>query len=75
MPTLTIAEAQQQLPQIIERLHPGEEVAITRDDRTVARILPPELPRGTPVYGRGKGKVLSYIDDDDHLKDFAEYTE
>jgi antitoxin (DNA-binding transcriptional repressor) of toxin-antitoxin stability system len=73
MTTLTIEEVQAQLPQLIDQLRPGEEVAITRDDKIVARILPPELPKGTPIYGRGKGKMSPWIEDDSHLEHFAEY--
>jgi antitoxin (DNA-binding transcriptional repressor) of toxin-antitoxin stability system len=73
VPTLTVAEAQSRLPQIIDQLRPGEEVVITRDDRPVARLLPPALPKGVPVYGRGKGKMSLDADDDSHLADFAEY--
>lgn len=73
MPTLTIEEVQARLPQIIDELHPGEELVITRDDRPVARLLSPELPKGVPIYGRGKDMLVAYIDDDEHLKDFAEY--
>lgn len=32
-----------------------------------------ERPKGIAVIGRGKGMLVSYIDDDEHLKDFAEY--
>jgi hypothetical protein len=31
------------------------------------------LPVGTPIVGRGRDKLISYVDDDEHLKDFAEY--
>ena len=72
MPTLTIDEAQSQLPQLIDQLRPGEEVVITRDNKPVARIVPPELPKGVPIIGRGKDKLIAYLDDDEHLKDFAE---
>jgi hypothetical protein len=30
-----------------------------------------EVPKGVPVIGRGKGMVVSYTDDDEHLKDFG----
>jgi antitoxin (DNA-binding transcriptional repressor) of toxin-antitoxin stability system len=74
MSTLTLEEAQAQLPQLLDDLTPGEEVVITRDGKPVGRLLPPELPKGVPIPGRGKGKVLFYDpDDDSHLDDFAEY--
>jgi prevent-host-death family protein len=75
MSTITLEEAQVQLPELVEKLTAGEEVIITRDGKPVGRLLPPELPRGVPLIGRGKGKLVRYIDDDEHLKDFAEYME
>ena len=73
MPTLTIDEVQSQLPQIIDQLRPGDGLVITRNDQPVARLLGPELPKGVPIYGRGKNMLIAYVDDDEHLKDFAEY--
>lgn len=75
MPTVSIAEAQARLPELLEQLKPGDELTITRDDRPVARVVPaPSGPEpGRPVFGRGKGKLVVWEDDDDHLKDFAEY--
>ena len=73
MSTLTIDEVQLRLPEIIAALHPGEELIITRDDKPVARLLAPELPKGVPIYGRGKGKMSLNMDDDSHLADFADY--
>jgi antitoxin (DNA-binding transcriptional repressor) of toxin-antitoxin stability system len=73
MPTLTIEEVQTRLLQIIDELQPGDELIITRGDKPVARLLPPELPKGVPIYGRGKNMLVAYIDDDEHLTDFAEY--
>jgi antitoxin (DNA-binding transcriptional repressor) of toxin-antitoxin stability system len=73
MLTLTIDEAQLQLRQLIDQLRPGEEIVITRGDKPVARLLSTELPRGIPMIGRGKDMLISYVDDDEHLKDFAEY--
>ncbi len=32
-----------------------------------------ELPKGVPILGRGKGKLIKFCDDDEHLNDFAEY--
>lgn len=76
MSTLTVEEAQVQLPQLLDELAPGGEVVITRDGKPVGRLLPPELPKGVPIYGRGKGKVLYMAPDfDAPLDDFKEYTE
>jgi hypothetical protein len=34
---------------------------------------PSDRPKGIPVAGRGKGMLLVNSEDDEHLKDFAEY--
>lgn len=75
MSTLTVEEAQAQLPHLLDELTAGEEVVITKDGKPVGRLLPPELPKGVPVLGRGAGKVIAYDhQDQSHLDDFAEYT-
>lgn len=73
MQTVTLEEAQGHLAEIIEKLPPGGEVVITRDDKPVAKLVgtPGEKPR--PLPGRGKGMLTIISEDDDHLKDFAEY--
>lgn len=73
MPTISIADAQTQLPQIIERLLPGESVVITRNDRPVARLMAEAPPRKPRKAGNCKGMIAIVADDDEHLKDFAEY--
>jgi prevent-host-death family protein len=75
MSTITLEEAQAHLPELVDNLTAGEEVIITRNGKPVGRLLPPELPKGVPIIGRGKGKLIRYIDDDEHRKDFAEYME
>ena len=73
MTTVTLEAAQATLPDLIHTLSPGDEVAITEDNRTVARLIGPaaELPR--PILGRGKGKLIILSDDDSHLEDFKKY--
>jgi prevent-host-death family protein len=73
MPTLTEDEVRANLPQVIDALRPGEEVVVTRDGKPVARLVADPLPKGVPVYGRGKGRMQIDLDDDSHLADFAEY--
>jgi antitoxin (DNA-binding transcriptional repressor) of toxin-antitoxin stability system len=74
MKTVTLEEAGGRLAEIIEGLSPGEEVVITRDDRPVAR-LSAEAKGARPPRRAGncKGMMTIVADDDDHLKDFAEY--
>jgi prevent-host-death family protein len=73
MQTVTLEEAQSHLAEIIDRLTPGEEVVITRGSKPVAKLsgTPGDEPR--PVPGRGRGMLTILSEDDDHLKDFAEY--
>ena len=69
METATIEEVQLRLPQFIERLSNGREVIILREGKPVGRLLPPELPKGVPIPGRGKGKLTIVSEEDDHLEE------
>ena len=77
MPTITLEEAQARLVELIEQLHPGEEIVITRDAKPVARLVAarePEKPRRQ--LGTMKGSVLYMAPDfDAPLDDFKEYME
>jgi prevent-host-death family protein len=70
--TITLEEAQSHLGEIIDKLPPGDEVVITRNNRPVARLVGGALPP-RPRPGLGKGMITIVSDDDEHLKDFAEY--
>ena len=77
MNTVPLTEAQAKLPELIEKLVPGEELVITRDDRPVAKLVaerPHAFKRRQP--GAGKDKILFMADDfDEPLDDFKEYME
>jgi antitoxin (DNA-binding transcriptional repressor) of toxin-antitoxin stability system len=69
--TITIEDAKTRLDEIIAALPPGEAVVITRDGQPVATLMA-DLPKGVPIYGRGKGKVLYMAPDfDEPLEDFG----
>jgi antitoxin (DNA-binding transcriptional repressor) of toxin-antitoxin stability system len=75
MSTVTIEDAQTRLPELIEQLHGGEEIVITRGDKPVARLVaeaaPPRPPRRP---GTLKGTVLYMAPDfDAPLEEFKEY--
>ncbi len=72
MQPIPIEQAEGRLAEIIEKLSPGEEVVLTRNDQPVARLIRTPNP-GQPQPGRGKGMLTIISDDDEHLKDFAEY--
>ena len=74
--TATILEAQADLVGIIHRLAPGEELVLTENDAVVAtlRVAPSsQMPKKRPPPGLWRGKATIVSDDEDHLKDFAEY--
>jgi antitoxin (DNA-binding transcriptional repressor) of toxin-antitoxin stability system len=72
MQTMPIEQADGHLAEIIEKLPPGEEIVLTRDNRPVARLVG-EKKHPRPGPGLGKGMFTIVSDDDEHLKDFAEY--
>jgi antitoxin (DNA-binding transcriptional repressor) of toxin-antitoxin stability system len=77
MIAVTLEEAQAQLPRLIERLAPGEEVVIIHDHRPVARLVAAPRPSRQPRrLGTMKGTVLGVASDfDAPLEDFKEYME
>ncbi len=72
--TITLDEAQAQLKDLIDKLAPGEEILITKDQRTVAKlVIEPALSRKPRIPGLGKGMITLLVEDDEHLEGFAEY--
>ena len=68
MSEISVSEAQSKLPELIAALKPGEELEITQDNRTVAKLVGQKQQR---QFGLGKGKLTIMQEDDEHLKDFA----
>jgi len=76
MQTIALKEAQSNLPEIIEKLTPGEEIVITRDDRPIATIRATSAPRKPRHPGTLKGTVLYIAPDFDAIPEgFEEYVE
>ena len=77
MSTITLEDAQARLKDLIEQLHPGEEILITRDQKPVARLVGEGTqPRPPRKLGTMKGSVLSMAPDfDAPLEEFREYME
>jgi prevent-host-death family protein len=73
MQTATIEEVQAQLPTLLEQVAKGEEVVIVSAGEPVGRLIPPGPTPAGRILGRGRGKLISYVDDDEHLKDFEDY--
>jgi len=76
--TVTLQEAQSHLAEIIDKLPPGEEVVITRDEKPVATIRsnqPPQVANSRQL-GTLKGSVTYVAPDFDAIPDgFEEYVE
>ncbi len=76
MTSVTLEEAQARLPELIDHLSTGEQLLITRDARPIARLVAEEQPKRKPrKAGNCQGMLVIVADDDEHLKDFAEYME
>jgi antitoxin (DNA-binding transcriptional repressor) of toxin-antitoxin stability system len=73
MQTIPVEEAGGRLAEIIDHLMPGENVLFTRNGHPVARLVAEAGDQPRPVPGRGKGMLIVVSEDDEHLKDFAEY--
>jgi antitoxin (DNA-binding transcriptional repressor) of toxin-antitoxin stability system len=73
MSTITLEEAQANLSKIIGGLKAGEEVAITAAGQVVARLIREQAVWKRPDFGLCKGMMTILADDDEHLRDFAEY--
>ena len=77
MTTISIEEAQAKLPDLIHRLHSGDEVVITEDDQPVALLMRTQSAslRQPRQPGMLKGSVLYMAPDfDAPLEDFRGYT-
>jgi antitoxin (DNA-binding transcriptional repressor) of toxin-antitoxin stability system len=74
MSTVTIEEAQAQLPQLLARLSPGQEIQIVDRGRPIARLIGEAAPSRPPRQpGSAIGQLIIVKEDDEHLRDFQEY--
>ena len=72
--TITLEEAQAKLKDLVHQLEPGDEIIITENHHTVARLVSENpQPRQPRVPGLGKGLITLLVEDDEHLEGFAEY--
>ncbi len=72
--TMAVEDITLTLPELLDRLSPGDELILTRNHQPVAKLVREKPPERKPrVPGLGKGMITIVSDDEDHLKDFAEY--
>jgi len=70
MTTVTIPEAQANLPEIVENLKPGEEVILTSNQQPVANLIPISVAEPQPVFGSSRGELIIVAEDEEHLAEF-----
>lgn len=76
MSSVTLEEAQAKLPELIERLAPGEEILITIQGQPLAHVKKSQPSGRVCRAGSAKDKILWIAEDfDSPLEDFAEYSE
>ena len=71
--TVTVGEAQAQLPELIARLTAGDQVIILQGNRPVAELRSSSKAKPRPQFGACKGMLTIVTEDDEHLRDFVEY--
>jgi prevent-host-death family protein len=73
--TITVEEAQAKLKELIDKMMPGEELVITKNQQPVAKLLATAVPQRKPRQpGTLRGTVLYMAPDfNAPLEDFKEY--
>lgn len=72
--TITLDEAQAKLKDLVHQLEPGDEIIITENQHTVAKLVSENPHQRKPrVAGLGKGMITLITEDDEHLDGLAEY--
>ena len=71
--TVTVGEAQAQLPELIARLTADDQVVILQGDHPVAELRSTIKTKLRPQFGACKGMLTIVTEDDEHLQDFVEY--
>jgi antitoxin (DNA-binding transcriptional repressor) of toxin-antitoxin stability system len=72
--TISVAEAQSKLKELIAQLAPGEELILTENQRPVARLTSEATRKRQPRQsGNCIGMIRIVAEDEEHLADFEEY--
>jgi len=74
---IPLTEVQVRLSELLDQMHAGEQLLVTGPDgQILATLVKEPPPRTTPRQpGSAVGKLIIVADDDEHLKDFADYME
>ena len=74
MQTISLDEAKNRLPDLIEAAVAGEDIFITRDGLSV-QLVPQTPIKRKRQFGSARGLIKMAPDFDEPLDDFKEYTE
>ncbi|WP_414545469.1 MULTISPECIES: type II toxin-antitoxin system Phd/YefM family antitoxin [Nostocaceae] len=75
MTQITVTEASQKLPELIEAALCGEEIIIIKENQPVVKLTPVVPVKRRPKFGSAKGLITISDDFDKPLEDFKEYME
>lgn len=75
MSSVTLEEAQARLPELLKKLHPGEEITIMDHGQPLAQVKKAERTSWPCKAGSAAGKIHMAPDFDAPLEDFKEYME
>ena len=73
MRSITVTEAAQNLPDVIDAVLRGEEVVITKNDLSVVKLIPAIPVKRSRKPGSAEGLVWISDDFDEPLQEFQEY--
>jgi antitoxin (DNA-binding transcriptional repressor) of toxin-antitoxin stability system len=74
MSAVTLQEAQARLSDLIAGLSPGEQIQIVDHEVPVARLVREAPSQRQPRHpGSAVGKLVILNEDEEHLRDFADY--
>jgi len=73
MTSISLQEAQANLPELIHKMTPGDQVVITENSQPVAQLTVVPSAKPQPLPGRCQGMLTVLAEDDEHLADFVEY--
>lgn len=71
--SVTISEAAQNLPDLIDAALRGEEIMITKDDSSIVRLTPANPINKSRQPGSAEGTVWMSDDFDEPLEELQEY--
>ena len=72
--TMALEDIKVTLPELLDRLTPGDEVILTRNQKPVAKLVSEAArPRQPRAPGNCQGMITLLVEDDEHLEGFAEY--